>query len=67
MLNREVSVFNESSTTVKVDMNITADVTEHLKVKVNGGSVAKRLERWTCNPETASSSPTLTASWICSW
>ena len=48
-------------------MNITDDVTEHLKVKVNGGSVAKRLERWTCNPETASSSPTLTASWICSW
>ena len=30
-----------------------------------GGSVAERLECWTCNPEDPSSSPTLTASWIC--
>ena len=27
--------------------------------------MAKRLECWTCNPEDPSSSPTLTASWIC--
>ena len=33
----------------------------------SGGSVAEWLERWTCNPETPSSSPTLTTSWICSW
>ena len=28
--------------------------------------MAERSERWTCNPEALSSSPTLTASWICS-
>ena len=27
--------------------------------------MAERLECWTCNPEDLSSSPTLTASWIC--
>ena len=27
--------------------------------------MAERLECWTCNPEDPSSSPTLTASWIC--
>ena len=27
--------------------------------------MAERLECWTCNPENPSSSPTLTASWIC--
>ena len=32
-----------------------------------GGSVAEWLERWTCNSEAQSSSPALTASWICSW
>ena len=31
-----------------------------------GGNVAERFERWTCNPEALSSSPALTASWICS-
>jgi len=30
------------------------------------GSVAERLERWTCNSETSRSSPALTTSWICS-
>ena len=35
-------------------------------VEERGGSVAERLERWTCNPEALSSSPTLTASRICS-
>ena len=30
------------------------------------GSVSDRLERWTCNSEALSSSPALTASWICS-
>ena len=30
------------------------------------GSMVERLERWTCNSETPSSSPALTASWICS-
>ena len=34
-------------------------------VNVDGGGVAERLECWTCNPEDPSSSPTLTASWIC--
>ena len=29
--------------------------------------LVERLERWTCNPEAPSSSPVLTASWICSW
>ena len=29
------------------------------------GSVAEWLERWTCNPEAPSSSPALTANWIC--
>ena len=40
----------------------------HLRgsVEERGGTVAERLERWTCNPEALSSSPTLTASWICS-
>ena len=28
--------------------------------------MAERLECWTCNPEEPSSSPTLTAGWICS-
>ena len=28
--------------------------------------MAERLECWSCNPEEPSSSPTLTASWICS-
>ena len=32
----------------------------------HGGSVAERLERWTCNSDAPSSWPTLTASWICS-
>ena len=32
-----------------------------------GGIMAEQLECWTCNPEATSSSPTLTASWICSW
>ena len=32
-----------------------------------GGSMAEWLERWTCNPEAPSSSPALTANWICSW
>ena len=27
--------------------------------------MAERLECWTCNPEDPSSSPTLSASWIC--
>ena len=27
--------------------------------------MAEQLECWTCNPEDPSSSPTLTASWIC--
>ena len=31
-----------------------------------GGSMAEPLERWTCNSEAPSSSPALTASWICS-
>ena len=31
------------------------------------GSIAKRLESWTCNLKAASSSPALTFSWICSW
>ena len=35
-------------------------------VEERGGSVAERLERWTCNPEALSSSPTLSSSWICS-
>ena len=30
------------------------------------GSVAERLERWTCNSEAPSSSLALTTSWICS-
>ena len=34
-------------------------------VNVGGGGVAERLECWTCNPKDPSSSPTLTASWIC--
>ena len=29
------------------------------------GGVAERSECWTCNPEDPSSSPALTASWIC--
>ena len=62
MLNNKVSVFNESSTTVKVDMNIT-NLTEHLKEKVSGGSVAEQLEHWTCNPEARGSSPALTVNW----
>ena len=33
----------------------------------NVGSVAAWIERWTCNSEAPSSSPALTASWICSW
>ena len=32
----------------------------------SGGSVAKWLERWTCNSKVPSSSLGLTASWICS-
>ena len=31
-----------------------------------GGSVAERLERWTCNSEASIVSPAPTASWICS-
>ena len=31
-----------------------------------GESMAEWLERWTCNPEAPSSSPALTANWICS-
>ena len=31
-----------------------------------GGSVAEWLDRWTCNSEAQSSSPALTAIWICS-
>ena len=31
-----------------------------------GGSVAERLEHWTCNFEALRSSPTLTPHWICS-
>ena len=34
--------------------------------RILGGSVAKWSERWTCNSEALSSSPALTASWICS-
>ena len=30
-----------------------------------GGSVAEQLEYWTCNSEAQSSSPALTANWIC--
>ena len=30
-----------------------------------GASLAEQLERWTCNSEALSSSPALTASWIC--
>ena len=33
---------------------------------LEGGSVDERLERRTCNSEAPSSSPALTASWICS-
>ena len=32
-----------------------------------GGIMAEQLEHWTCNLEATSSSPVLTASWICSW
>ena len=38
-----------------------------IKYGLSGGSVAERLEHWTCNLEAPSSSPALTASWICSW
>ena len=31
-----------------------------------GGSMAEWLERWTCKSEAPSSSPAVTASWICS-
>ena len=30
-----------------------------------GGSVAEQLEYWTCNSKAPSSSPALTANWIC--
>ena len=36
-----------------------------LSMEDHGGGVAERLECWTCNTEDPSSSPTLTASWIC--
>ena len=32
-----------------------------------GGSVVAQLERWTCNLEVLSLSPSLNASWIYSW
>ena len=35
-------------------------------VYTQASNVAERLERWTCNLEALSSSPALTASWICS-
>ena len=39
---------------------------EQVDWALTGGSVAEPLERWTCNSEALRSSPTLTASWICS-
>ena len=42
------------------------DVFTHIKLFIGGGSVAERLDRWTWNPEAQCSSPSLTASSICS-
>ena len=37
------------------------------RLKKRGGSVSQWLERWTYDSEAPSSSPALTAGWICSW
>ena len=38
----------------------------HSRNILQEGRMAQWLERWTCNLEALSSSPTLTASWMCS-